>query len=164
MHSLSLLPLVQFSSASTDWLKEVQTPKTRRGDTFWTVQLYSVGFFTPHTGVMCAHLGTCCSIFYSCFVSFLRRKKRNSLYKKNPALSGQCCATSILLFQTERPQLPGVTAPFPDWFRLAALFLSHHTSFKSTRDFGNAKRKNLSLRKRKNKIRSAYVCPWQNVF
>lgn len=66
MHSLSLLPLVQFSFASADWLKEVKTQ--RHGGMWgssptilhlwlylWTVQLYSVDFFTPHTGV-CVHI------------------------------------------------------------------------------------------------------------
>lgn len=62
MHSLSLLPLVQFSLASADWLKEGKTQ--RHGGPprpltpwrhFWTVQLFSVDFFTPHTGV-CVHI------------------------------------------------------------------------------------------------------------
>lgn len=107
MHSLSLLPLVQFSLASTDWLKEVKTPKTRRD---WggslrpptpvaillnCAAILSRFFFLRHTQVYVCTLGTSCSIFYSWFVSFWE-EKRISLYKtekiteKKPALSGQC--------------------------------------------------------------------------
>lgn len=84
MHSLSLLRLVQFSFASADWLNEVKNKFLLQVAQPWrylrTVQLYSVNFFLCHTQVFVCTLGTCCSIFYSCFISFYE-VKRNSLYK-----------------------------------------------------------------------------------
>lgn len=71
-----------------------------------------------------------------------------------------------MLFQSERPQLPGVTAPFPDWSGWSHCFV-HHTSFKSTRDSGDAKKPQNSQslhRKKKRSVKSPYVCLWQSVF
>lgn len=86
------------------------------------------------------------------FCFLLRRKKRNSLYKNRKITEKNLryLASVFLLFQSERPQLPGVTAPFPDWSGWSHCFV-HHASFKSTRDSGNAKTKKVSLYTRKKK-------------